>query len=224
MEIWKNVGIIDGIDFTGLYQVSSMGLVKSLNYRRTGREEILKPRMDTNGYLQVVLCKDGEHKWTRINRLVAIAFDLPIPDHLKHLPLERLEADHIDTNPLNNRLDNLRWTDSKGNKENPLTRQHYSEAKKGVPKSEEHKRKLSEALKGENTEESKRKIGEARKGIFNTKASKPVLQLDKTTGEVIREWPSAMEVYRQLGYAQASISKCCLGKRNQAHGFKWKYA
>ena len=190
-EEWRNIGIIDGIDFTGLYQVSNYGLVKSLNYLRTGREQVLKYGMDGNGYLQVCLSKNGKRKWSRINRLVAIAFDLPIPEELKHLPLECLEADHIDTDKTNNCLWNLRWTDSKGNKENPLTRQHMSEAHKGV---------------------------------FNTKKSKPVLQINKDTDEVIMEWPSLAEVYRQLGYSQANICNCCNGKLNTAYRFKWKYA
>ena len=77
-------------------------------------------------------------------------------------------------------------------------------ALKGVPKSEEHKRKMSYAH-------------------TNGKKSKSVLQLDKVTGEVIREWPSTKEVQRQLGYAHTSISQCCNGKLNQAYGFKWRY-
>ena len=57
----------------------------------------------------------------------------------------------------------------------------------------------------------------------NGKCSKPVLQIDKDTLEVIKEWPSAHEVERQLGYSNASISQCCNGKRNTASGYKWKY-
>ena len=67
-------------------------------------------------------------------------------------------------------------------------------------------------------------MSDALKGVPNVKLSKTVLQLDKTTGEVIREWPSTMEVQRQLGYTQQNISRCCLGKRNQAYGFKWSYS
>ena len=35
---------------------------------------------------------------------------------------------------------------------------------------------------------------------------KPVLQLDKTTGEVIRRWESARDVERELGIYQGRIS------------------
>ena len=37
MEIWKDIR-----GYEGYYQVSSLGKVKSLNYNRTGKEQILK--------------------------------------------------------------------------------------------------------------------------------------------------------------------------------------
>ena len=48
------------------------------------------------------------------------------------------------------------------------------------------------------------------------KRSKPVDQIDLTTGEIIATYPSAKEAARQLGFAQANISRCCNG------GFNWK--
>ena len=53
--------------------------------------------------------------------------------------------------------------------------------------------------------------------------SKPVLQIDKETNEVIAEFSSTMEVKRQLGYSQAHICLCCLGKQITCCGFIWKY-
>lgn len=57
------------------------------------------------------------------------------------------------------------------------------------------------------------------------KLSKPVLQIDKTTNEVISEFTSIMEVERQLGISCSNISECCNNKphHNTAYGFKWKY-
>lgn len=55
------------------------------------------------------------------------------------------------------------------------------------------------------------------------KKSKQVLQIDKNTNEVIAEFPSTIEVQRQLGYNQSDISNCCRGKRNTAHSYKWKF-
>ena len=95
---------------------------------------------------------------------------------------------------------------------------------KGKPHNEETKRKISESLKGKPlSEEHKRKISEARKGVPNLKASKVVLQIDKVTGLVIGEFPSTMEVKRQLGFNTSNISECCNGKRNTCRGFIWRY-
>ena len=61
------------------------------------------------------------------------------------------------------------------------------------------------------------------KKTTNGKCSNPVFQIDKTNNEVITEFPSLREVERQLGISNSSISKCCLGKRNTAGGFKWQF-
>ena len=91
-----------------------MGNVKSLNYRRTGKERILKPYDDGHDYLKVGLFKDGKKKNCRINRLVAIAF-IPNPYNLP-------EVNHIDQCRINNNVENLEWCTSQYNVE-------YSKAK-----------------------------------------------------------------------------------------------
>lgn len=55
------------------------------------------------------------------------------------------------------------------------------------------------------------------------KLKKSILQIEAKTNEIIREWSSAMDVEREIGYDQANISKCCLGQRKTANGFKWRY-
>ena len=57
-----------------------------------------------------------------------------------------------------------------------------------------------------------------------TSVAKPVLQLDKQTGEVIRKWECAADVERELGFNHGSISACCHGKLKSAGGFKWQFA
>ena len=59
----------------------------------------------------------------------------------------------------------------------------------------------------------------------NGKLSKPVLQIDKKTNEVIAEFPSTNEVERQLGFANTHISACCKNKphHNTAYGYKWMF-
>ena len=56
----------------------------------------------------------------------------------------------------------------------------------------------------------------------NGKKSKPVLQYD-LQDNLINEFPSLMQVYRELGFGQGNIVNCCKGKLKQAYGYKWKY-
>ena len=100
MEIWKDIK-----GYEGKYQVSNYGRVKSLNYRHTGNEKLLKPILQTDGYLYVSLCKPL--KRFSIHRLVAEAF-IQNPDNLP-------EVNHKDENPTNNHVDNLEWCTNKYN-------------------------------------------------------------------------------------------------------------
>ena len=102
MEEWRD---IEG--YKGKYQVSNMGRVKSLNYKRTGKEGILKALNKDNGYLQVCLSKEGIEKKYYIHRLVATAF---IPNH-QGLP----EVNHLSEDKTDNRVENLEWITSKNN-------------------------------------------------------------------------------------------------------------
>jgi len=52
--------------------------------------------------------------------------------------------------------------------------------------------------------------------------SKPVNQYT-TNGELVKIWQSAIEVQRQLGFANQNISSVALGKRKTAYGYVWKY-
>lgn len=61
------------------------------------------------------------------------------------------------------------------------------------------------------------------RGKQNTKTSKPCIQINKETNEIINEYPSVMEVERILGYKFSCICRCCRGERKTAYGFKWKY-
>ena len=52
--------------------------------------------------------------------------------------------------------------------------------------------------------------------------SKPVAQYTQD-GELIKVWPSTMEVGRQTGFSQGGISLAANGKLKTSHGFIWKY-
>lgn len=92
-EVWKDIK-----GYEGLYQISNLGRVKSLNYMKTGKEKILKPVRTPDGYLKVNLYSDKCYT-KRIHRLVAENF----------LDIPKLEINHLDGNKENNSVENLEW-------------------------------------------------------------------------------------------------------------------
>ena len=92
--------------YEGLYEVSSLGRVKSLNYGRTSTPKMLRQHL-RGEYLSVVLYKDKSHRKESVHRLVASAFH----SNEANLP----QVNHIDEDKLNNRADNLEWTSARAN-------------------------------------------------------------------------------------------------------------
>ena len=110
-EVWKDIQ-----GYEGLYQISNMGRVKSVERMKwNGRgyrivaERILKGRSTKKGYLQVQLHQDGKGKWYLVHRLAAIAF-IPNPYNLP-------EVNHKDEDKKNNCVQNLEWCSSQYNME-----------------------------------------------------------------------------------------------------------
>lgn len=114
-EIWKDVE-----ETEGYYQISNYGRVKSVSrFHKTkdtgyySKEKILKPNMDTRGYLQVSIRKpDGfetsnGYKTKRIHQMAAKAF-IPNPNGYPVI-------NHIDGNKSNNYVENLEWCSHKRN-------------------------------------------------------------------------------------------------------------
>ena len=116
-EIWKDIKFTDtdGIeyDYTGLYQVSNMGRVRSVEkYDRLGRkynEKIKKLRKEKSGYIRVQLTKNGENKFFAVHRLVAYMF-IQNDD-----PINKTEVNHISEDKLNCKAENLEWVTPKQN-------------------------------------------------------------------------------------------------------------
>lgn len=100
------------------------------------------------------------------------------------------------------------------------TKQKISKGNKGKKVSQESCEKIRQAKLGfKFSDESKQKMSKS----HMNKGTKPVIQIDIKTNNVIQEWISGIEVQRQLGIDSSAISKVCRGKLNQTGGFKWKY-
>ena len=117
-----------------VYEVSNLGRVKV-------NGEIVPPAK-SGQYYTVARCL--------LHRVVAQLF-IPNPEN-------KPCVDHINTNRLDNRAENLRWVTVKENNNNPLTKQHQH----GRVYTAERKRKISYSLKGKHlSEEHKQKLREA---------------------------------------------------------------
>lgn len=102
METWKPV-----VGYEGLYEVSDLGNVRSLNWRNKAGARNLYLKPHNRGYYQVELASNGKKKMFMVHRLVAMAF---IPN-----PLSLPQVNHKDENKRNNTVGNLEWCDNKYN-------------------------------------------------------------------------------------------------------------
>lgn len=117
-EIWKDIQ-----GYEGIYQVSNLGNVKSLNYRNRGYAQNLVPKTNNKGRLWVELAKNRIKKPFQISRLVAETF----VENPEKLPI----VNHKDENPKNNRVDNLEWCTLSYNVRYSIKR-HPERTRKGI--------------------------------------------------------------------------------------------
>ena len=112
-EIWRSV---DGF---ANYEVSTHGRVRNAH-----TERILKPQIQTAGYLQVCLSRNTVQKRYLVHRLVAQEF-IDNPDELPFI-------DHIDGDTKNNHVSNLRYASGTQNQGNRRKHASASSTFKGV--------------------------------------------------------------------------------------------
>lgn len=193
-EIWK-----DAVGYEGLYQVSNLGRVKSLNFNHTGNERIMKPTLKKTGYYSVKLWKNGKSKHINVHRLVAEAFLGSIP--------KGLVVNHLNEIKTDNRLENLEICTIKENLNYGTCQTRKSKLLKGRKFSEETIRKMSQSKKGENnpmfgktfSEETRRKLSESSKGRKHSEEAKSKISKSrkgkKHTEETRRKISAASKAY-----------------------------
>ena len=194
IEIWRTP-IYDGEIYEG-YKVSNLGRILSLDYRRTGKPELMKPVEDKKGYFQVCLRKNGETNLCSVHRLVAQTF-LPNPENkpcINH-KIEGKEGKSInmvffnEDGTVDKERTTIEWVTYKENNDYGTRNERIAKINKIVQ--------------------------------INGKMSKRVLQLS-LSGELIREWPSTAECERN-GFDHSAVCNCCNGKLPHYKGFLWMY-
>jgi hypothetical protein len=205
IEIWKPVP-----GYEGKYEVSNLGRVKSLSRFVLGKGKGLYPVKERilrqcviKGYYEVILCLNGKvHKHSRVHRLVALAF-IPNTD-------KKPNIDHINCNPLDNRVENLKWCTQKENCNNPISRERNALSKSGE----------KNPLYGRRNEQ----VHNSRKVACYSKE-----------GTLIKIYPSIVEAYRQTNIRPSAIGDCASKRKKfdkrdgkyyttkSAGGYIWKY-
>lgn len=218
MEYWKDIR-----GYEGAYQISSLGRVRRLKVVHRGRfrypiEVVLN--CSTNGRYPNVTLGGRNGKRLFIHRLVALHF-IPIPEH--HEGVERLEVDHINGIPTDNRVENLRWCSPKENCNYALHKRNMSAALKGrTPWNKGMKRPLSkEAYQSISIKAKERLSDKTRHPRYGT--GKPVVLLD-ADGHADRTFCNAREAAEYLHCSRNLVRDVCIGKAHTAKGRRLRYA
>ena len=177
LEIWKTA-VYDGEIYEGLYKVSNLGRILNLNYRRTGKPELMTPVQGKDGYLRVGLSKNRKRDWFLVHRLVAETF-LPNPENKPHI--------------------NHKIEGKKGKKINMVIFNEDGTIDK--------KRTTIEWVTPKENNDYGTHNERVAKANTNGKKSKKVLQLS-LTGELIREWESTQECGRNGFDHSAVVKCC----------------
>ena len=107
MEQWKTFLEYDSQKGHQVYQVSTEGRIRNATTGKIRKTQIIK------GYEFFCLHTIKNRTIKQVHRLVAQAF-IPNPEN-------KPQVDHINGNPIDNHIENLRWVTNKENSNNPIT-------------------------------------------------------------------------------------------------------
>jgi hypothetical protein len=190
MEVWKAV-----VGWEGLYEVSSMGNVRSLDRdiplnggiaHKKGK--LLHTYKQKNGYMCTHLYGNGKHATVSIHQLVANAF-IPKPKD------KCVEVNHINCIRHDNRVENLEWLTHFENQQ-ATPKKHYGKVG--------HENYMAVHCGSEHH------------------SARAVLQMDMQ-GNVIAEHKTITAASVATGIEESQISLCVRGAHKYCKGYKWAY-
>ena len=242
-EEWKDIN-----GYEGYYQVSNLGRVKSLERvvickngsNKKIKEHLMSGSDNGNGYLSVMLCRNGKQKRFYIHRLVALAF-IPNPNNLP-------EINHINEfRKDDNSVSNLEWISYLDNRcyGTRLARVADSQSFETYQYDLEGNLintfySIKEASR--RTGVSDTNIGECCNGkaitaggyiwrnnhnpnviLPENKHIKSVDQYDIKTLEMIKTYNTIKEAAEEKNITASLITSCCKRKIHTAGGYIWRY-
>lgn len=237
-EIWADV-----IGFEGLYKISNIGQVKSVDriiYKNNGNRvpmngKLLTQHQNGHGYNIVVLYdKNHKHYTKKVHRLVAEAFisnpeNYPVVNHINQIRTD-------------NRVDNLEWCSYRHNAEWSYMKKttiYQYDLSGNLIKIWHSFVRAAEYINGNRISiiacaAGKQKqyknfiwsYGPINKNEFNdrfrNKSLKRVIQFDDQ-GNILNEFDSSIEAAKYFNCSPGLIRGACRGDFDKAKGYIWKY-
>lgn len=199
------------------YEIYEDGSIWSYN-----RKRFLTPTPDGDGYLQVKLYKDGVPYPLKVHKIVFETFNHPIPDGF--------DIDHINGNEKDNRVENLRCVTHPENIRNEITFQRFLEAIHTPEYKEKHKANSDKMRGVPLSEETKKKMSEAKKGKAPSQKciESSIIAHQKTVYCYTKDY-KLVKVYYSMksvvddGFNRQNVWACCVGKRKTYKGYRWSY-
>ena len=189
-EIWKDIK-----GYEGLYQVSNLGNVRSLDrYKKNNKGKylqrgvVLKKNHDKDGYSIVGLYKSGNSCTKKVHRLVAQAF---IPN-----PKNKPTVNHKNGIRDDDKLSNLEWATMS---ENQLHAFRVLKRKPVIPNKEQIEKSLKSKYK---------KVIQYEMQIIIKETAR---------------YGSIKEAEKTTGINCTSISRCCRKKQEKTGKYLWRF-